>query len=335
VTYFYHSVVDSPHLPRDLGHDSTQNMVVTLLGEFWRYSPSLTIPSAALVDLMASMDVSPAGARAALSRLLRKGTVEVSRSGRTTAYSLAPAVAATIPASEILTMTFGESEREWNGEWTVIVFSIPETQRDLRQTLRDWLRWLGFGPARDGVWISPHSDLELTKNTLTGLLPPDGLIFRSAHMTGTIEPSEVWPLAEIRDQYKEFIAELRPVVYRLRAGMVRPAEALKLSVSLLGRWRGFPTVDPDLPREYLPDDWPRREARRLFIEVHDACVAPATEHVRGIVAKYDRGAAAAVQGLTVAEATELYRTPAGGGTAPADGTVAESTGSGAHISASA
>jgi phenylacetic acid degradation operon negative regulatory protein len=312
VTYFYHSVVDSPHLPRDLGHDSTQNMVVTLLGEFWRYSPSLTIPSAALVDLMASVDVSPAGARAALSRLLRKGTVEISRSGRTTAYSLTPAVAATIPTSEILTWTFGESEREWNGEWTVIVFSIPETRRDLRQTLRDWLRWLGYGPARDGVWISPHSDLELTKSTLTGLLPPDGLIFRSAHMTGTIDPAEVWPLAELRDQYKEFIAELRPVVYRLRAGMVSPAEALKLSVSLLGRWRGFPTVDPDLPREYLPADWPRREARRLFVEVHDACVAPATEHVRNVVAQYDPAAAAAVQGLTVAEAIELYRTPAGG-----------------------
>ena len=312
MTYFYHSVVDSPHLPRDLGHDSTQNMIVTLLGEFWRYSPSLTIPSAALVELLTSMDVTAAGARAALSRLLRKGTLEMSRSGRTTAYSLTPAVAATVPASEILTMTFGQSERTWDGEWTVIVFSIPETQRDLRQALRDWLRWLGFGPARDGVWISPHSDPELTKNTLDGLLPADGLIFRSAHMTGTIEPSVVWPLDEIRDEYRKFIAELRPIVYRLRAGMVAPAEALKLSVSLVGRWRGFPTVDPDLPRDYLPDDWPRREARRLFVEVHDACMAPATERVRTIVAKYDPDAAAAVRGLTVAEAIEFYRTPAGG-----------------------
>lgn len=309
MTYFYHSVVDSPHLPRDLGHDSTQNMVVTLLGEFWRYSPSLTVPSAALVDLLAGMDVSAAAARAALSRLLRKGTLEITRSGRTTAYSLTPAVAATIPASEMLTMTFGQYERAWDGEWTVITFSIPETQRDLRQSLRDWLRWLGFGPARDGVWISPHSDLELTMSTLSGLLPPDGLIFRSAHMTGTIEPAEIWPLAEIRELYATFIAELRPVVYRLREGMVAPAEALRLSVSLLGRWRGFPTVDPDLPREYLPDDWPRREARRLFVAVHDACVAPATEHVRNVVGRYDPEAAAAVQGLTVAEAIEFHRAP--------------------------
>ena len=150
MTYFYHSVVDSPHLPRDLSHDSTQNAVVTLLGEFWRYSPSLSVPSAALVDLLASMDVSAPAARAALSRLSRKGTLDVSRSGRNTGYSLSPAVAATIPASEMLTMTFGQHDREWDGDWTVIVFSIPETQRDQRQALRDWLRWLGFGPARDG-----------------------------------------------------------------------------------------------------------------------------------------------------------------------------------------
>jgi phenylacetic acid degradation operon negative regulatory protein len=139
VTYFYHSVVDSPHLPRDLSHDSTQNAVVTLLGEFWRYSPSLSVPSAALVDLLASMDVSAPAARAALSRLSRKGTLDVSRSGRNTGYSLSPAVAATIPASEMLTMTFGQHDREWDGDWTVIVFSIPETQRDQRQALRDWL----------------------------------------------------------------------------------------------------------------------------------------------------------------------------------------------------
>ena len=207
MTYFYHSVVDSPHLPRDLSHDSTQNAVVTLLGEFWRYSPSLSVPSAALVDLLASMDVSAPAARAALSRLSRKGTLDVSRSGRNTGYSLSPAVAATIPASEMLTMTFGQHDREWDGDWTVIVFSIPETQRDQRQALRDWLRWLGFGPARDGVWISPHADLELTKRTLTGLLPPDGLTFRSAHLSGTIEPFDVWPLAEIRDLYRTFITE--------------------------------------------------------------------------------------------------------------------------------
>lgn len=310
MTYFYHSVVDSPHLPRDLSHDSTQNAVVTLLGEFWRYSPSLSVPSAALVDLLASMDVSAPAARAALSRLSRKGTLDVSRSGRNTGYSLSPAVAATIPASEMLTMTFGQHDREWDGDWTVIVFSIPETQRDQRQALRDWLRWLGFGPARDGVWISPHADLELTKRTLTGLLPPDGLTFRSAHLSGTIEPFDVWPLAEIRDLYRTFITELRPVVYRLRDGMVSPAEALQLSISVLGRWRGFPTVDPDLPRDYLPEDWPRREARRLFVEVHDACVAPASAHVRNVVSRYDAAAAAAVQGLTVAEAIELHRTPA-------------------------
>jgi phenylacetic acid degradation operon negative regulatory protein len=307
MTYFYHSLVDSPHLPRDLEHDSAQSMVVTLLGEFWRYSPSLSVPSAGIVELLETLNVSGVATRAALSRLARRGTLDVCRSGRNTSYSLTTEVAVTIPASETLTMSFGQTEREWDNKWTVIVFSIPETQRDLRQTLRESLRWLSFGPARDGVWISPHADVALTQTTLEGLLPEDGLVFRSSQMIGKLDPFEVWPLAEIRDLYRAFIAEMRPSVYRLRSGMISPADALRLYISVLGRWRGFPTVDPDLPCEYLPNDWPRREARRLFVEIYDACVPLAELHVRNVVRKYDGRAAAAVQGLTVDQSLDLYR----------------------------
>ncbi len=307
MTYFYHAVLDSPHLPRELEHDSTQNMVVALLGEFWSYSPTLAVPSAAIVELLKRMDISDVAARAALSRLARRGTLVVSRAGRNTSYSLAEDVAATIPASETLTMTFGQAERDWNGEWTVIVFSMPETQRDRRQALREWLRWLGFGPARDGVWISPHADVALMETKLTGLLPADGLIFKSSQMVGEINPFEVWPLAEIREIYKTFIEELRPIVYRLRAGMVSPADALKISLTILAKWRGFPTVDPDLPQASLPADWPRREARRLFTEVYDECTPLAEIHVKNVISKHDRECAARVRGLTVQETIEQYK----------------------------
>jgi phenylacetic acid degradation operon negative regulatory protein len=253
MTYFYHAVLDSPHLPRELEHDSTQNMVVTLLGEFWSYSPALAVPSAGIVELLKRMDITDVAARAALSRLARRGTLVVSRTGRNTSYCLAEDVAATIPASETLTMSFGQEERDWNGEWTVIVFSMPETQRDRRQALREWLRWLGFGPARDGVWISPHADVSL---------------------------------------------------------MVSPADALKISLTILAKWRGFPTVDPDLPQASLPADWPRREARRLFIEVYDECTPLAEIHVKNVIAKHDLECAGRVRGLTVKQTIEHYRASA-------------------------
>jgi phenylacetic acid degradation operon negative regulatory protein len=308
MTYFYHAVIDSPHLPREFEHDSTQNTIVTILGEFWRYSPALAVPSAALIELLEGMGISPVAGRAALSRLGRRNTLSVVKTGRNTAYALAPDVAETIPASELLTMSFGKVEREWDGEWTVVIFSIPETQRELRQSLREWLRWLGFGPARDGVWISPHADIGLMQKTLEGLLPDDGLVFKSAHIAGDLKPFDVWPLAELHDIYRAFIEELRPIVYRLRSGMVSPAEALKLSVTVLAQWRGFPTVDPDLPSTSLPADWPRREARRLFAEVYDACIPLAELHVKNVVSKYDQACAAEVHCFTVDESIDYYET---------------------------
>jgi phenylacetic acid degradation operon negative regulatory protein len=306
VTYYYHSVVDSPHLPRDLEHESAPSLVLLLIGEFWRYSPKLPIPSAALVELVAPLGVSPEAARAALSRLARRGTLEVSRAGRNTSYALSPEVAATVPVSERLTMSFGREERAWDGEWTVVVFSLSEQERDRRQRLREWLRWLGFGPARDGVWISPHADVALIEKSLGEHLPRDGLIFRSSHMVGDLDPHELWPLAEIRQVYLDFIADLRPFVYRLRAGEVAPAEALKIALVALGRWRGFPTVDPDLPAPYLPSDWPRREARRLFVAVYDACVPLANRYVRAVLNRYDAELAETTGALTVEGALAHY-----------------------------
>ena len=63
MTYYYHSVTDSPHLPRNLPTDSAQRALITILGELLPSDPPVAIPSAALVDLLGRVGVSPAAAR--------------------------------------------------------------------------------------------------------------------------------------------------------------------------------------------------------------------------------------------------------------------------------
>lgn len=306
MTYFYHAVVDSPYIPRDAEHGSANNLVLSLLGDFWPYAEPVRVPSAAVVSLLGNLDSTELATRAALSRLARKGAIVQTKDGRRTFYQLAPEVAASTPAGEYLTMSFGAGDREWDGEWTVIVFSVPETQRDVRHNLRTWLRWLGFGPVRDGVWIAPHADIDLTQHTLRGILPDDGLVFRSSHISGEIRHSEVWPLDEIANMYREFAAELHPILYRLREGSVSPADGFRILMDVTGKWRRFPTMDPDLPADALPADWPRRIARRLFVDVHDA-VAPLAElHVRRAVAEHDTDAASHARCMAVDECLEFY-----------------------------
>jgi phenylacetic acid degradation operon negative regulatory protein len=305
MTYFYHSVVDSPHTPRDMEADTTQAALLTVLAEFWGGN-SIAVPSAAIVEVMGLLGVSEAAVRAAISRLGKKGTLDVQKNGRRTSYRLSDEVFASIPASELLTLNFGARDAAWDGEWTVVVFSVPEDQRDRRQLLREWLRWLGFGPVRDGVWISPHADVEFTHNALSGVLPIDGLVLKSSQIVGEIDPEVVWSLGGVRAHYDDFIETFRPYVYRLRAGTVAPIEALHTAISILGRWRAFPTIDPDLPVAAMPADWRRREARRVFTTVYDSILPLAAEALRTVVSRYDTEAAAAVRVLSIDEAVEEY-----------------------------
>ena len=40
--------------------------------------------------------------------------------------------------------------------WSLVAFSIPEEHRAARDELRKALRWLGFAPLYDGLWVSPR-----------------------------------------------------------------------------------------------------------------------------------------------------------------------------------
>ena len=72
-----------------------QHLLLTLLGDYW-YQREGSIPSTALVGLLAEFDVTEQNARAALSRLARRGLLASVRQGRATRYRLTPQAHATL-----------------------------------------------------------------------------------------------------------------------------------------------------------------------------------------------------------------------------------------------
>ena len=75
----------------------------------------------------------------------------------------------------------------------------------------------------------------------------------------TAQPED---LDEVRAQYDAFVEDFSGV---------RPSTAsaaFRLQTSLVHAWRRFPFLDPDLPGELLPADWPRRRAHELFSARH-------------------------------------------------------------------
>ncbi|HEX6470134.1 MAG TPA: PaaX family transcriptional regulator C-terminal domain-containing protein [Streptosporangiaceae bacterium] len=272
-------------LPRLQSGTSPQHLLLTLLGDYW-YGRAEHLPSAALVAIAEEFGVSAVGARAALSRLARRGLLESSKIGRRTYYGL------TEHAAEVLTegaqhiMMFGVRTLPWDGGWTVAAFSLPEEQRDLRHVVRTRLRWLGFAPLYDGVWVSPRVSADAAERVLDELNVTGATVFRSASGIRGRSPIAAWDLADLRTAYEDFIAKFEPLLTRIRLGSVGTTDALLARTSVMDTWRVFPGLDPELPAEVLPADWPRARAREVFVEVYDTLGPLAEIRIRQVLAEF-------------------------------------------------
>ncbi|MEV5323116.1 PaaX family transcriptional regulator C-terminal domain-containing protein [Nonomuraea sp. NPDC052634] len=265
-----------------------QHLITTLLGDYWISRPE-QLPSAALVRLAEEFGVSAVAARAALSRLTKRDLLVSSKSGRRTYYRLTDQAAAVLQEGRRRIMSFGLEQGPWDGRWVMAAFSISEEQRDLRHTLRARLRWLGFAPLYDGLWVSPRADADGAAAVLAELEIPMATVFRAEALglPGMRAPQQAWDFDALRRAYDDFIARYEPLLDRVRRGTVGASEALVARTGLMDTWRTFPSHDPDLPAELLPADWPRAAARDLFVEIYDTLGPLAEFRVRQIVAGFD------------------------------------------------
>lgn len=49
-----------------------------------------------------------------------------------------------------------KQKQKWDGKWRIIVFDILEDKRQIRDLLRNRLKWLGFKELQKSVWIFPY-----------------------------------------------------------------------------------------------------------------------------------------------------------------------------------
>ncbi|MGH3319741.1 MAG: PaaX family transcriptional regulator [Streptosporangiaceae bacterium] len=290
-------------LPRIQNGSQPQHLLLTLLGDYW-YSRDEHLPSAALVRLLAEFGVSNAGARAALSRLARRGLLESSKTGRRTYYGLTSRAAAVLSEGRSRILLFGTSQRQWDGNWTLVTFSVPEDERHTRHALRTRLRWLGFAPLYDGAWVSPSGSAEEVTEALADLgvnmaTVMVGRVVADGPRDGS--PIRAWDLDDLSRLYQRFAESLAPLRERIRTGRVGAAEGLVARTEVMDAWRGFPGLDPELPSELLPRGWPRPSAREAFVEVYDELGPLAATRVRQILGEFAPDLAALAAHHTTAD----------------------------------
>jgi phenylacetic acid degradation operon negative regulatory protein len=263
-------------------------LLLTLLGDYW-WRRTEPLASAALVALLAEFGVSDSAARAALSRLTRNKLLVTEKNGRRTVVRLSDRAARVLDDGGRQIFSFGQTTQPWDGQWSLVAFSIPEHNRAARDLLRKQLRWLGFAPLYDGLWVSPRDHASEVISQLAELGISTATAFRAATIPGVSQdglPQRAWDLDSLRASYDRFIGHTGELRERTLAGRVSPVAALVARTRVMDEWRAFPGLDPDLPDDLLPDAWPRATARELFTTTYDLLGPLAAHRVRQIIARY-------------------------------------------------
>ncbi len=259
-------------------------LILSVFGLYAR-SEDNWLSVASLVRLMADLGLEDRAVRSAISRLKARGVLRPERHGKAAGYSLEGSTLEVLAEGD--TRIFGRPRASAADGWILVVFSVPESERDKRHELRTSLTRLGFGTAAPGVWIAPGNLAAETRRTLErrGLAAYVD-IFGGEHLAFGEPRSKVrawWDLDELTTMYADFLRQYRPLLDRVCAHGTTSLAAFQTYVPMLTQWRRLPYRDPGLPLQLLPPGWSGETAGVLFDDLNRALSAPAREHAMAMI----------------------------------------------------
>jgi phenylacetic acid degradation operon negative regulatory protein len=217
-------------------------------------------PVAALVRLLAVLDIAPPAVRTAVSRMVRQGWLAPVTTDAGRGYQLTDR--ATRRLDEAATRIYRlRPPKAWDGQWSVALLShTPERTR--RERLQRALEYLGYRQVHADGWIAPRPAPELESVTAA-----EGVAV--THFVGRLDGDEcelvdrLWQPRQLAGAYRDWLEQAHTLVSAAGPDPAGPA-AFAVRSRLVHEWRKFLFRDPGLPSELLPGDWPGRDAAAYF-----------------------------------------------------------------------
>lgn len=251
------------------GAGTARGLLFTVLGEFVLPTGG-TVWTSALIDVLGRLGVEEKTTRQALMRTAADGWLASQRRGRRARWELTPRARQLLTDGTARIYGFQAVAPAWDGRVVLVFARVPERDRATRHLLRTRLSWAGFGSPAPGLWISTHTErVAEVDQLLADTAVSDGRVFIAQHVGGadlTSMVGQAWDLASVESRYQEFLAEFAAPTTR---------QPLIRLVELVHAWRRFPSLDPTLPRELLPEQWSGSRAVDLFGRRHAAWAAAA------------------------------------------------------------
>ncbi|WP_211262191.1 PaaX family transcriptional regulator [Nitriliruptor alkaliphilus] len=243
-----------------------QALLLTLAAEFLLDQPR-PLSTTGFVEALTRAGVGEHAARSTLTRMCRRGLLERHRADQKVYLSLTSRTEQLLRDGEERVWRQGAVNRAWSGEWTVLSFSLPESRRAERHQLRKRLTWEGFGLLHNGLWITP-SNADVPR-LLSGLALDDEV---EAFQATPVAPSHVQALVEDAWDLEALAAGYAAFLTRW-GGAEPPPEIdddLARFLLLLTEWLLLVRIDPHLPVQLLPPDWPAVPAEQLVNQLRAA-----------------------------------------------------------------
>ncbi|WP_155057614.1 PaaX family transcriptional regulator [Streptomyces blattellae] len=260
-----------------------RSLVFDLFGDYLRYRGG-EVRLRGLVALMDCFGIPESTVRVVAARMRKEGWLDSRKEGRETVYALTDASWRLL--DEGRERIFRRAPGPWDGQWHMVIYSVPEADRALREQLRKKLSWLGFGLLSASVWISPHDRVAEVRESFADQ-PAARIDALHARSEGAVADRDMaarsWDLAALNKEYGELLDRYRPRLAGYRAGELRGRDALIERMRLIHDYRMFPFRDPDLPPELLPEGWVGRQAHELFLEAHGLLRAEAEGYVDEVI----------------------------------------------------
>ncbi|MGD6801129.1 phenylacetic acid degradation operon negative regulatory protein PaaX [Rossellomorea aquimaris] len=261
---------------------NTRSMIFTLYGDYIRhYGNKIWIGS--LIKLLREFGHNDQAVRAAISRMNKQGWVQSEKQGNKSYYSLTERGLKRM--EEAAQRIFKLQTEKWDGQWRILMYTIPEEIRNVRDELRKELVWSGFGTLSNSCWISPNNLDKPVYDLIDKYDIKQYVDFFIARYDGPNEDQRIigksWDLQEINDRYAEFISEYSQKFIidknKIEKGEMTEAQCFVERTKLVHEYRKFLFVDPGLPEELLPDKWLGAHAASLFSDYYKVLAKPASQ----------------------------------------------------------
>lgn len=242
------------------------------------------VPTSALVGALAEVDVETHAARQAIARCARSGLIEGARQGRESRWSVTPRGREVMADGVQRVEMLGRPIQHWDGRWLVLVSSIPQDRRSVRQKLYRALEWAGCGSPSPGLWVCAHAEREPLLRETVARLGLDATTLSWVGTTASVGVSEeavvaaAWDLPRLAETYHRAVEQfeaLRPE---------SPRAAFRSLLLLDEALQSLPAQDPHLP-EALTPRWEGRALAGRLLDLRRQWRPPAQEHWRTLVAR--------------------------------------------------